>query len=97
MEPLTSFLIRETTIAAKAAGKLSEALWQIASVLRKHLQPEIASARMAPTRGRSGAERSGAGPQPVLSDPFQADLFQGDLVREQPVDLDDPKNRGKSG
>ncbi len=53
-EPLTSLLIRETTIAAQAAGKLSGALWQISRVLRKHLQPEMDYDKMTINKGKSG-------------------------------------------
>jgi len=57
MEPLTSLLIRETTIAAGAAGKLSRALWEISRVLRQHLQPDVNYDKMAINKGRSGAEK----------------------------------------
>ena len=56
MEPLTSLLIRETSIAAGAAGKLSRALWEISRVLRSHLQPGVEYDKMAINKGRSGAE-----------------------------------------
>ena len=55
-EPITSLLIRETSIAASAAGKLSGALWQISRVLREHLQPDVKCDKMAINKGRSGAE-----------------------------------------
>ncbi len=58
MEPLTSLLIRETTIAAGAAGKLSRALWEISRVLRLHLQPDVENATRAINKGRSGAEEA---------------------------------------
>ena len=75
-EPLTSLLIRECTIAAAAAGKLSGALWQISRVLRRHLQPDVEYAKMAINKERSGAESDGAGSLPD-ADPFQANLFEG--------------------
>ncbi len=57
-EPLTSLLIRETSIAASAAGKLSRALWEISRVLRKHLQPDVENAIELSTRERLGQENS---------------------------------------
>ena len=57
-EPLTSLLIRETAIAAGAAGKLSRALWEISRVLRKHLQPDVECVKMAINEGGLGAEIS---------------------------------------
>ena len=92
IEPLTSLLIRETTIAAAAAGKLSRALWQISRVLREHLQPDVECAKTAVNKGRSGAESDGAAGLPVFSDPFQADLFEGVDVKPREHDPRDPKN-----
>ncbi len=90
VEPLTSLLIRETSIAASAAGKLSRALWQISRVLREHLQPDVDYDKMAINKGRSGAESDEAA---SLLDPFQADLFEGSNVKFVPRDPTDPKNR----
>ena len=81
LEPITSLLIRETSIAAAASGKLSRALWEISRVLRLHLQPDVKYDKMAINKGRSGAERSEAGPLTAPADPFQADLFEGSDVR----------------
>jgi hypothetical protein len=58
MEPFTSLLIRETSIAAGAAGKLSRALWEISRVLRRHLQPDVECAKDGYQQGESGAESS---------------------------------------
>ncbi len=73
MEPLTSLLIRETTIAAAAAGKLSGALWQISRVLRRHLQPDVECAKDGSQQGLSGAESGRASgetlPLPSLEEP----------------------------
>ncbi len=55
IEPLTSLLICEVTIAASAAGKLSGALWQMGRVLRKHLQPDVEDVMTSVNKGRSGA------------------------------------------
>ncbi len=93
-EPFTSLLIRETTIAASAAGKLSGALWQISRVLREHLQPDVNNARMAINKGQSGAESDGAASQ---LDPFQADLFEGSDVKYTPRDPKDPKTEAPTG
>ena len=71
---MTSLLIRETTIAAGAAGKLSRALDEVARVLRQHLRDLGGYDKMASNKGRSGAEQSEAA---SLTDPFQADLFEG--------------------
>ncbi len=87
-EPLTSLLIRETSIAARAAAKLSDALWRISRVLREHLQPELNNARMAINKGKSGAESDEAASQ---ADPFPADLFTGVDVKFTPRDPEDPK------
>jgi hypothetical protein len=81
LEPITSLLIREVSIAASASGKLSRSLWEISRVLRQHLQPDVKCGKMALTRERSGAEQSEAGPLTALADPFQADLFEGSDVR----------------
>ncbi len=67
-EPITSLLIRETTIAASAAGKLSRALWQISRVLREHLQPEVDCDKMAINKGKSGAEAGGRSGPPAMVD-----------------------------
>ncbi len=79
-EPLTSLLIREAVIAASAAGKLSRALWQVARVLREHLQPEINNARLATNKGESGDEElleaASLPGQARPDDPFQADLWR---------------------
>ena len=91
-EPLTSLLIRETVIAARAAGKLSEALWQISRVLRVHLQPELERAMTTVNKGRSGAESDGAAGLPVFADPLQADLFEGLDVKVREHDPKDPKS-----
>ncbi len=81
-EPITSLLIRETTIAAAAAGKLSRALWQISRVLRKHLQPDVDCAKDGYQQGKSGAEAGGRSGTPAVvdsvskpDDPFQKDLW----------------------
>ncbi len=68
-EPLTSLLIRETSIAAAAAGKLSGALWQISRVLREHLQPDVECAKDGYQQGEVGdRKRSASGA--TLSLPF---------------------------
>ncbi len=71
-EPITSLLIRETTIAASAAGKLSGALWQISRVLRKHLQPDVDCAIDGYQQGKSGAEAGGRSGTPAVVDSVSA-------------------------
>ena len=76
VEPITSLLIRETTIAASAAGKLSGALWQISRVLREHLPSLLEYAKTSDQQG----EREGSTVQatlPGLNDPFRVPL-EGD-------------------
>ena len=77
-EPLTSLLIRETSIAASAAGKLSGALWQISRVLREHLQPDVDCDKMAINKGGLGQE---------TSDDPSARLSQPSLIPEEPAIL----------
>jgi hypothetical protein len=55
-ETLTSLLLREVTIAASGAGKLSRALWEVSRVLREHLRVDAKYDKMAINKGRSGAE-----------------------------------------
>ena len=70
-EPLTSLLIRETAIAAGAAGKLSRALWEISRVLRQHLQPGVGCDKMAINKGRSGTETADSPEDaPSLTEPL---------------------------
>jgi hypothetical protein len=76
-EPLTSLLIREVTIAAAAAGKLSGALWQMGRVLRTHLQPDVECDKMAINKGRSGTEKAEA----------QTEAPSLPLFPEEPVSL----------
>ncbi len=58
VEPLTSLLRRELVILAKKYGDISSAHWELARVLREHLQPELKNAKMAPNKGQLGAEIS---------------------------------------
>ncbi len=79
LEPITSLLIRETSIAASAAGKLSRALWEVSRALRNHLQPDVKSATMALNKGESGAKsETEAGSLPesgsAVDDPFGPNL-----------------------
>ena len=57
MEPLTSLLIRETTILARDFARVSRGFDELAAVLRKHLRPELLNGRMATNKGRSGQEK----------------------------------------
>ncbi len=69
-EPLTSILRRELAILAAGAGKMCGAAWEMNRALRKHLQPDVESAKMAINKGRSGAENSRAsGEAPLLPYP----------------------------
>ncbi len=55
-EPITSLLIRETTILARDFGRAARGFSEIARALRVHLQPDVKNATRAINTERSGAE-----------------------------------------
>ncbi len=69
MEPLTSLMIRELRILARDFGRASRGFDEMARALRKHLQPEIESARMALNEEEVGTDPSRAQGE-ALSLPF---------------------------